>query len=210
MTNEPPSESKPSDPIAALDPQARSRALESLFIEKGILSTDAIDEVISAYEDEIGPLNGANVVAKAWSDPAYRDRLLESGADAVAELGYDGLESDLEVIENTPTTHNVVVCTLCSCYPWALLGLPPTWYKSKAYRARTIREPRAVLSEFGTDLDSSIDVHVWDSNSDLRYLVLPQQPPGSEGLTEAELVDLVTRNSMIGVERLGPTEAGDQ
>ncbi len=207
MTDEPGDTSTPdSDPIASFDPQARSRALQSLLIEKEILSTDAIDDVISAYESKIGPQNGAEVVARAWTDGAYRGRLLESGADAVAELGHDGLESDIEVIENTPTTHNVVVCTLCSCYPWALLGLPPTWYKSKAYRARTIREPRAVLREFGTELDSSIDVHVWDSNSDLRYMVLPQQPPGTEDLTEAELADLVSRNAMIGVERLGPTD----
>ncbi len=197
-------------PIESLDPEARARALQSLLLEKGLVSQDAIDEVIAAYEEDIGPLNGAEVVAKAWTDESYRDRLLEDGTAAVAELGYDGLSAEhLEVVENTPTDHNVVVCTLCSCYPWGLLGLPPTWYKSKAYRSRTVREPRAVLREFGTDLEDSIDVHVWDSNSELRYMVLPQQPPETEGLEESALVDVVTRNSMIGVERL-TTGGGDQ
>ncbi len=190
-------------PIESLNPEARVRALQSLLLEKGLVSQDAIDEVIAVYEEDIGPLNGAEVVAKAWTDESYRTRLLEDGTAAVAELGYDGLSAEhLEVVENTPTDHNVVVCTLCSCYPWGLLGLPPTWYKSKAYRSRTVKEPRAVLKEFGTDLEDSIDIHVWDSNSELRYMVLPQQPPETQGLEESELVDFVTRNSMIGVERL--------
>jgi nitrile hydratase len=197
------------DPIESLDPKARARALQSLLVEKGALSTDAIDEVIAAYEEEIGPLNGAQVVARAWTDPDYRERLLSDATTAIAELGFDGLSADdVEVVENTATTHNIVVCTLCSCYPWGLLGLPPTWYKSKAYRSRVVREPRAVLGEFGLDLDPSVDIHVWDSNSDIRYMVLPQRPPDTDGLSEAELVDTVTRNAMIGVERLAP--AGGQ
>jgi nitrile hydratase len=197
------------DPIESLDPKARARALQSLLVEKGALSTDAIDEVIAAYEEEIGPLNGAQVVARAWTDSDYRERLLSDATAAIAELGFDGLSADdVEVVENTATSHNIVVCTLCSCYPWGLLGLPPTWYKSKAYRSRVVREPRAVLGEFGLDLDSSVDIHVWDSNSDIRYMVLPQRPPGTDGLSEAELVDTVTRNAMIGVERLAP--AGGQ
>jgi len=193
-------------PIESLDPKARARALQSLLVEKGVVSTDAVDDVIAAYEEDIGPLNGARVVARAWTDSAYRDRLLESGTDAVAELGFDGLSSSrMEVVANTPTDHNVVVCTLCSCYPWGLLGLPPTWYKSKPYRSRTVREPRSVLREFGVELPDDADIHVWDSNSELRYMVLPQQPPETEGMSESELVEVVTRNSMIGVERLGPT-----
>ena len=196
-------------PIESLDPKARARALQSLLVEKGTLSTDAIDDVIAAYEEEIGPLNGAKVVARAWTDPDYRERLLSDATAAIAELGFDGLSADdVEVVENTATTHNIVVCTLCSCYPWGLLGLPPTWYKSKAYRSRVVREPRAVLGEFGLDLDPSVDIHVWDSNSDIRYMVLPQRPPDTDGLSEAELVDTVTRNAMIGVERLAP--AGGQ
>lgn len=194
------------DKIESLDPKSRARALQSLLIERGQISTDAIDEVIAAYEQEIGPLNGAKVVAKAWTDPSYRERLLANGTEAVADLGFDGLSADhIKIVENTPTDHNVVVCTLCSCYPWGLLGLPPTWYKSKAYRSRVVREPRAVLDEFGLKLDDSIDVHVWDSNSDLRYMVLPQRPPETDELSEDELVDEVTRNAMIGVDRFGPT-----
>lgn len=193
------------DKIESLDPKARARALQSLLIEKGKVSTDAIDEVIAAYEQDIGPLNGAKVVAKAWTDPDYRERLLTNGTKAIADLGFDGLSADhIKIVENTPTDHNVVVCTLCSCYPWGLLGLPPTWYKSKAYRSRVVREPRAVLAEFGIELNDAVDVHIWDSNSDLRYMVLPQRPPGTDELSEDELVDEVTRNAMIGVDRLGP------
>jgi len=193
------------DTIESLDPKARARALQSLLIEKGIVSTDAVDEVIATYEEDIGPLNGAKVVARAWTDPDYRERLLANGTEAIADLGFDGLSANhVEVVENTPTDHNVVVCTLCSCYPWGLLGLPPTWYKSKAYRSRVVREPRAVLAEFGVELDEAVDVHVWDSNSDLRYVVLQQRPPGTDGLSEDKLVDEVTRNAMIGVDRLGP------
>ena len=184
------------EPYAAL----RTKALESLLVEKGLISTDAIDALVSAYENDIGPLNGARVVARAWLDREYKKRLLEDGTAAIAELGFEGLEgSQIIVLENTPTVHNVVVCTLCSCYPWPVLGLPPAWYKSEAYRSRTVMEPRAVLREFGLELDESVDVRVWDSNSDVRYMVLPERPGGTDSLGEAELTELVTRDSMIGV-----------
>lgn len=189
-----------------IDPQARARALQSLLTEKGVLSTDAVDEVIATYEGDVGPMNGARVVARAWTDPEYREWLLEDGIEAVADLDISVNDEvmELRVIENDPDTHNVVVCTLCSCYPWAVLGLPPTWYKSPAYRSRVVDEPRALLrEEFDTDLGDDVSVEVWDSNSEVRYMVLPQRPEGTEDLSEAELVELVSRNSMIGVERLG-------
>ena len=179
---------------------SRTKALESLLAEKGLISSDAIDALVSAYEQDIGPLNGARVVARAWLDPAYKERLLENGTAAIGELGFVGLEgSEIVVLENTPTVHNLVVCTLCSCYPWPVLGLPPAWYKSEAYRSRTVMEPRSVLREFGLDLDESSEVRVWDSTSDVRYMVLPERPGGTEHFGEAELTDLVTRDSMIGV-----------
>ena len=179
---------------------SRTKALESLLAEKGLISSDAIDALVSAYEQDIGPLNGARVVARAWLDPAYKERLLENGTAAIGELGFVGLEgSEIVVLENTPTVHNMVVCTLCSCYPWPVLGLPPAWYKSEAYRSRTVMEPRSVLREFGLDLDESSEVRVWDSTSDVRYMVLPERPGGTEHFGEAELTDLVTRDSMIGV-----------
>ncbi|MFB6236033.1 MAG: nitrile hydratase subunit alpha [Halopenitus sp.] len=187
------------------DPEARARALQSLLIEKGLLSSEAVDDVIATYEDGVGPLNGAKAVAKAWTDPEYKQRLLSDGIEAVAEVDADVNDEvmELRVVENTPDTHNLVVCTLCSCYPWAVLGLPPTWYKTPAYRSRAVDEPRALLAEeFDTEIDDDVDVQVWDSNSEIRYMVLPQQPPGTEDLSETELRDLVTRNSMIGVERL--------
>jgi nitrile hydratase len=181
----------------------RTKALESLLIEKGILSTDVLDAVVHTYESDIGPMNGARVVARAWRDAAYKARLLQNGTEAVAELGFQGREGiDIVVLENTPEVHNVVVCTLCSCYPWPVLGLPPSWYKSYAYRSRVVREPRAVLSEFGLELPESIEIRVWDSNSDVRYMVLPERPAGTEDLSEAELAELVTRDSMIGVATL--------
>jgi nitrile hydratase len=175
----------------------RVRALESLLVEKKLVSSEAVDRVVSAYEQDIGPHNGAKVVARAWVDPAYRQRLLADGTAAIEELGFGGV--DLQVVENTPSVHNIVVCTLCSCYPHALIGLPPVWYKSFEYRSRAVREPRVVLREFGVDLPQSVEIRVWDSSAELRYLVLPERPPGSEGLTEAELAELVTRDSMIGV-----------
>src|SRR5262252_3415237 len=182
----------------------RTKALESLLVEKGLITTDVIDTVIRAYEQDIGPLNGAKVVAHAWVDPAYKQRLLADGTSAVAELGFGGRQGvDMVVLENTPTVHNVVVCTLCSCYPWPVLGLPPSWYKSYAYRSRVVREPRVVLREFGLALPESTEIRVWDSNSEVRYMVLPQRPAGSESLNEAELVPLVTRDAMIGVAEAG-------
>jgi nitrile hydratase len=178
----------------------RTKALESLLVEKGILSTDVLDAVVQAYEQDIGPMNGAKVVARAWTDPDYKTRLLQDGTSAIAELGFSGREGiDMVVLENTPTLHHVVVCTLCSCYPWPVLGLPPSWYKSYAYRSRVVREPRAVLHEFGLDLPESVEIRVWDSNSDVRYMVLPQRPAGTEQMDETELAALVTRDAMIGV-----------
>jgi nitrile hydratase len=175
----------------------RARALESLLVEKGLTSSDVVDKVISAYEQDVGPRNGAKVVARAWVDPEFKARLLADGSAAVEELGFGG--ALIAVVENTPSVHNLVVCTLCSCYPSALLGLPPVWYKSFAYRSRAVIEPRAVLREFGLELDESVEIRVWDSSSELRYLVLPERPAGTEGLSEDELADLVTRDTMIGV-----------
>ena len=187
-------------PAGSADDMAlRTQVLESLLVEKGLITTDVIDAVVRAYEQDIGPLNGAKVVARAWSDPAYKKRLLADGTAAVAELGFSGAQgADIVVLENTPDVHNVVVCTLCSCYPWPVLGLPPAWYKSYAYRSRLVREPRAVLREFGLDLPEAIEVRVWDSNSDIRYMVLPERPVGTAHLCEDELVPLVTRDAMIG------------
>ena len=194
------------DPAADLGPKPypalRAMALESLLVEKGLVSTDVLDSVVRAFEQDIGPLNGAKVVARAWVDPAYKHRLLNSGTEAIAELGVAGAEgSVIVVLENSPTVHNVVVCTLCSCYPWPVLGLPPTWYKSDAYRSRTVIEPRKVLHEFGLDLNESVEIRVWDSTADMRYMVLPERPSGSEHLSEAQLAALVTRDAMIGVAK---------
>ncbi len=178
----------------------RAKALESLLVEKGILSTDAIDAVVRTYEQDIGPLNGARVVARAWVDPAYKARLLQDGTTAIAELGYEVAQgAEIGVLENTPDIHNMVVCTLCSCYPWAVLGLPPTWYKSAEYRSRAVIEPRAVLQEFGVTLPDGKNVRVWDSTAEMRYMVLPERPEGTEGLTEDELAEIVSRDAMIGV-----------
>jgi len=188
---------------AEIDAALRTRALEALLVEKGLITTDVIDEIVRLYEQDIGPLNGARVVAKAWTDPAYKQRLLENGTAAVAELGFTGSQgAEMVILENTPTVHNVVVCTLCSCYPWPVLGLPPTWYKSFAYRSRVVREPRVVLREFGLDLPESTEIRVRDSNSEVRYMVLPERPAGTEYLTEEELIPLVTRDAMIGVAKV--------
>ena len=188
---------------AEIDAALRTKALEALLVEKGLITTDVIDEIVRLYEQDIGPLNGAKVVAKAWTDPAYRQRLLEDGTVAIAELGFTGSQgAEMVVLENTPTIHNVVVCTLCSCYPWPVLGLPPTWYKSFAFRSRVVREPRVVLGEFGLELPGSIEIRVWDSNSEVRYLVLPEQPAGTEHMSEEELIPLVTRDAMIGVAKV--------
>jgi nitrile hydratase len=183
----------------------RVKAIESLLVEKGIVDPATLDTIIDAYEHQIGPHNGARIVAKAWVDADYKQRLLADGTSAIAELGLTGFSSEhMVVVENTPQVHNLIVCTLCSCYPWAILGLPPTWYKSFAYRSRAVIEPRKVLQEFGLTIPDEVEVRVWDSNADLRYLVLPERPPGTEGLSEAALADLVTRNAMIGTAKVPP------
>ncbi len=177
----------------------RTRAIESLLIEKGLLSEAAVDVVVEAYGSDIGPLHGARVVARAWTDPAFKARLLEDATAAARELDVGGFVSEyVRAVENTDRQHNLVVCTLCSCYPWGLLGLPPTWYKSPEYRSRAVREPRAVLREFGVDLAPETEIRIWDSSADLRYIVLPQRPEGTDDLAEDELAALVTRESMIG------------
>jgi len=182
--------------------EQRVAALESLLVERGLVTTDAIDAVVATYEQDVGPMNGAVVVARAWTDPAYKQRLLTDATRAIGELGFGGAEGEnMVVLENTDAVHNVVVCTLCSCYPWPVLGLPPRWYKSAAYRARAVREPRAVLAEFGTTVPDGMEVRVWDSSAELRYLVLPQRPAGTDGLDEPALAALVTRDHMIGVRR---------
>jgi nitrile hydratase len=181
------------------DVAVRAAALEALLVEKGLISTDAIDAVVDLYENDIGPQNGARVVARAWLDEDYRRRLGENATAAIAELGYGGFEGDtMVVVVNTPEVHNVIVCTLCSCYPWPVLGLPPSWYKSPAYRARVVAEPRAVLAEFGLSLDPGVEIRVWDSTAEVRYLVLPMRPADTESLDEDELAALVTRDSMVG------------
>ena len=186
------------------DPAIRTEAIESLLVEAGLIDPAKVDALIEKYEHDLGPMNGARVVAKAWTDAAYRQRLLDDGTAAIAELGFGGAQGErIVVVENADDVHNLVVCTLCSCYPWPVLGLPPSWYKSPEYRARAVREPRAVLEEFGTTLADDVEIQVWDSSAEIRYLVLPQQPPGTEGYSEAELVDLVSRDSMIGVRRAG-------
>jgi nitrile hydratase len=178
----------------------RVKAIESLLVEKGLIDPKAIDLLVDAYETKIGPHNGAAVVARAWSDPVYKQRLLEDGTAAIAELGYSGIQGeDMVVVENTPGVHNMVVCTLCSCYPWPTLGLPPNWYKAAPYRSRAVIDPRGVLKEFGMELPGDTEVRVWDSNAELRYLVLPMRPAGTEGLDETQLAELVTRDSMVGV-----------
>ncbi|PSN13530.1 nitrile hydratase subunit alpha [filamentous cyanobacterium CCT1] len=185
----------------------RVKAIESLLVEKGIVDPTTLDTIIEAYEHQIGPHNGARIVAKAWVDAAYKQRLLADGTSAIAELGLTGFSSEhMVVVENTPQVHNLIVCTLCSCYPWAILGLPPTWYKSFAYRARAVIEPRKVLQEFGLVIPDEVEIRVWDSNADLRYLVLPERPQGTEGLSEAALAGLVTRNAMIGTVKVQPPE----
>lgn len=183
--------------------EIRAKAIESILTEKGLVTPDNLDAVINAYENDLGPLNGAKVVAHAWVDPAYKARLLTDGTAAVAELGFGGLQSEhLVVVENTASVHNVVVCTLCSCYPWPVLGLPPFWYKSPAYRSRVGGNPRGVLREFGLEFDDSVEILVWNSSAETRYLVLPERPHGTEQMTEEELAALVTRDAMIGVARV--------
>ena len=181
------------------EPELRVKAIETLLIQKGLIDPDTLNELIDTYENKIGPKNGARVVAKAWVDISYKERLLKNSTKAIEELSYTGRQGEhMVVVENTPETHNMVVCTLCSCYPWPVLGLPPSWYKSDEYRARAVREPRKVLKEFGLSLNDNIKIKVWDSTSEMRYLVLPMRPDGTEGFSEDELAKIVTRNSMIG------------
>ena len=181
----------------------RVARLESLLTEKGLVSRDAIDRLVDIYEHDLGPMNGARVVARAWVDPDYKARLLDDATAAIAELGYGGLQGEhMVVVENTAKVHNVVVCTLCSCYPWPVLGLPPRWYKDAAYRSRVVIDPRSVLAEFGTVLDDAVEIRVWDSSAEIRYFVLPQRPDNTAHLTEAELAALVDRDAMIGVTKV--------
>ena len=182
-----------------VDMELRVRALESLLQEKGLIDPAALDELIDTYEHKVGPRNGAQVVARAWSDPEYKRRLMENATAAIAELGFSGIQGeDMLVVENTPDVHNVTVCTLCSCYPWPVLGLPPVWYKSAPYRSRIVIDPRGVLAEFGLHIPENKEIRVWDSSAELRYLVLPERPAGTEGWSEAQLSELITRDSMIG------------
>lgn len=189
--------------VVPSDPALRVKALESLLVEKGLVDRAALDALIDTYEHKVGPRNGARVVARAWTDSAYKQRLLSSSDAAIAELGYGGLQGEhMVVVENTPKVHNLVVCTLCSCYPWPVLGLPPVWYKSVQYRSRAVIDPRGMLREFGLELGDEVEVRVWDSTAELRYLVLPEQPAATEKLSEEELAALVTRDSMVGVGRV--------
>ena len=190
------------------DMTLRVKALESLLVEKGIVDPAALDAIIETYEHKVGPRNGARVVARAWRDPAYKARLLEDATAAIAELGYGGRQGEhMIVVENTPKVHNLVVCTLCSCYPWPVLGLPPVWYKSAPYRSRAVIDPKGVLAEFGLVLPDDVEIRVWDSTAEIRYLVLPERPPGTEAFNEEALAELVTRDSMIGVACVSPTRA---
>jgi nitrile hydratase len=186
----------------ASDIALRVEAIESLLAEKGLIDPASVDDIIRYYEQDVGPMNGARVVARAWTDPDYKARLLADATAAIAELGFGGPEGEhLVAVENTATVHNVVVCTLCSCYPWSVLGLPPSWYKSPAYRSRIVREPRKVLGEMGLDLGEDVEVRVWDSSAEVRYLVLPERPAGTESCAEGELAALVTRDAMIGTAK---------
>jgi nitrile hydratase subunit alpha len=187
-----------------ISPALRTEALEQLLTERGLIDPAALDSIIATYQTHVGPLNGAKVVARAWTDPAYRRRLLDDGTAAIDDMGFLGAQTEhVVVVENTATEHHVVVCTMCSCYPWQLLGLPPSWYKDPAYRSRVVREPRLVLSEMGLDLPSDVRITVHDSSSEVRWLVVPQRPAGTEHLTEEQLIPLITRESMVGVAEAG-------
>ena len=187
--------------------EERVKKLEALLIEKKLVDPESLDLLVDTYENRVGPKNGASVVARAWIDPDYRKRLLEDATSAIIEMGYEGRQGEHMVcVENTPEIHNMVVCTLCSCYPWPVLGLPPAWYKASSYRARAVSEPRAVLKEFGVELNPQVEVRVWDSTAEIRYLVLPMRPQGTESLKETELVTLVSRDSMIGVALAGSSD----
>ncbi len=189
------------------DVQVRVRALESLLVEKGAVNPETLDAIIDHFENKVGPHIGASIVARAWTDPAFKARLLEDASGTMAELGYTGIEgSHMVVVENTEKIHNLVVCTLCSCYPWPVLGLPPNWYKSTPYRARAVRDPRGMLKEFGLELAQDTEVRVWDSNAEIRYLVLPRRPDGTEDMSEEELQALITRDSMVGTGLVSPAQ----
>jgi nitrile hydratase subunit alpha len=191
------------------DPALRTKALESVLVAKGLVDRAALDALVDTYEHQIGPRNGARVIARAWLDSAYKQRLLKNAKAAIAELGYGGAEGEqMVVVENTAQVHNLVVCTLCSCYPWPVLGLPPVWYKSSAYRSRSVIDPRGLLREFGLELAADVEVRVWDSTAEVRYLVLPERPAETEKLGEAELAALVTRDAMVGVSRVGASHEG--
>jgi len=197
--------------VVPSDMALRVKALESPLVEKGMVDPATLDAVVEAYERKIGPRNGARVVARAWVDAAYKKRLLTNATSAIAELGYGGAQGEhMVVLENGPKVHNLVVCTLCSCYPWPVLGLPPMWYKSAPYRSRAVIDPRGVLREFRLELPEDIEVRVWDSTADLRYLVLPERPPGTEGMTEDELAALVTRDSMVGIAKVTVPQGGSR
>ena len=188
--------------------EQRVEALESLLVAKGLVSSDTLDALVETYEHDLGPVNGAKVVARAWTDPAYKRRLLDDATAAIAELGFGGLQGEhMVVVENTPDTHNLVVCTLCSCYPWPVLGLPPTWFKDAAYRSRAVVDPRGVLCDFGVEVGAEVAVKVWDSSAEIRYMVLPERPAGTEGMSEDELAAIVTRDAMIGVAKVPPPSA---
>jgi nitrile hydratase len=191
------------------DPTLRVKALESLLVEKGLVDPAALDALIDRFEHKVGPRNGARVVARAWVDPAFKARLLTDASSAIAELGFSSHQGEHTVVyENSPKVHNLVVCTLCSCYPWPMLGLPPVWYKSSAYRSRAVIDPRGVLHEFGLDLDNDVELRVWDSTAEIRYLILPERPAGTENLTEDELAALVTRDAMVGVAKVASPAGG--
>lgn len=188
--------------------EQRVKALESLLVAKGLVSSDTLDALVETYEHDLGPVNGAKVVARAWTDPAYKRRLLDDATAAIAELGFGGLQGEhMVVVENTPDTHNLVVCTLCSCYPWPVLGLPPTWFKDAAYRSRAVVDPRGVLCDFGVEVGAEVAVKVWDSSAEIRYMVLPERPAGTEGMSEDALAAIVTRDAMIGVAKVPPPSA---
>ncbi|MBY0287042.1 MAG: nitrile hydratase subunit alpha [Mycobacteriaceae bacterium] len=183
--------------------EARVAAIEAILVEKGVLDIEAIDTIVAYFEDNLGPMNGAKVVARAWTDPVYKTQLLDDATTAINALGFGGPQGEhMVVVENTPSVHNLVVCTLCSCYPWPTLGLPPKWYKEPAYRARAVREPRKLLAEMGTVVPDDVEIQVWDSSSEARYLVLPMRPVGTDKMSEDELAGVVTRDSMIGVQQL--------
>jgi len=195
--------------VVPSDPALRVKALESLLVEKGLVDRAALDALVDTYEHKIGPRNGARVVARAWADAAYKQRLLTNTDAAIAELGYGGMQGEhMVVVENTPKVHNMIVCTLCSCYPWPVLGLPPVWYKSAPYRSRSVIDPRGVLREFGLELPADVEVRVWDSTAELRYLVLPERPAGTAQLSEEQLAALVTRDAMVGVGKVALPQAG--